>query len=54
MIKRPHNTVTQWTVGFSAAVMMDGQPLPAADERLSERGAVITAGLKEEGDEEEE
>lgn len=54
MIKRPHNTVTQWTVGFSAAVMMDGRPLPAADERLSERGAVITAGLKEEGDEEEE
>lgn len=54
VIKRPHNTVTQRTVGFSAAVMMDVRPLPAADERLNERGAVITAGLKEEGYEEEE
>lgn len=34
--------------------MMEGRPLPAADERLNERGAVITAGLKEEEGEEEE
>lgn len=60
VIKRPHNTVTQRLCSgqgeffFFAGVMMEGRPLPAADERLSERGAVITAGLKEEEGEEEE
>lgn len=62
VIKRPRNTASRQLCSgqvfllflFFAALMMDGRPLPAADERLNEREAAITAGLKEEEGEEEE